>query len=272
MKEQLIRIKFAGLIREIEEFINRIGGISLEKYGINDRELNDIKNLPIIIEIAKEVIAINNGYTSNWNTYGYYHHNHNKTIIEYLDFLKPITEKILIGSDKESVEDLINRIKTSDKLILEGINPKKYEKILNNIEIVITCFKYIYFTENILREFIKKILKEKGISQVRDIHDKELTRHIETRISNENKRKYLPIRGDHDIYYLDLIDLNRFFTKYWEYFKNKFESQNWITQRIKDLYEIRKRVAHNSSNLSTDEIISVVADCKEIVKQVDIFI
>lgn len=65
MKEQIIRINFTGLIKEIEDFISRIVGISLKKYGINDKDLNEIKNLQIVIAIAKEVKTINRGYPSN---------------------------------------------------------------------------------------------------------------------------------------------------------------------------------------------------------------
>lgn len=98
--------------------------------------------------------------------------------------------------------------------------------------------------------------------------DSKLNDKIKKRIEQEKNKKYLPIRGDHDIYYLDLIDLNRFFQKHWIIFKNFFDSQGWITQRIIDPYEIRKRMAHNSGNLTEDELLSVAAYCKQIIKQV----
>ena len=79
-------------------------------------------------------------------------------------------------------------------------------------------------------------------------------------------KNYLPIRGDSDIYYLDLVDLNRIFYKKWEFFKIYFPSQEWICGRIKDLYRIRVRIAH-SSNVSKDEVLSMETYSREIFKQ-----
>ena len=196
-----------------------------------------------------------------------------ETIISMMPFLsnnlnlKKAKPKI----KKEDVKDLVKRMVEGELIILDGIEPKKYDDIIEQYHIIGTCYKWIFITENILRKFIIQILLKLGISEIRSLKDSKLTKKINIRIKQEENRRYLPIRGDHDIYYLDLIDLNKIFQNHWEYFKDYFDSQGWICQRIVDLYAIRVRVAHNSSNLSQDELISATAYCKEIIKQIDPF-
>lgn len=173
---------------------------------------------------------------------------------------------------KVKIEDLLEKLTEGDLTILEGIDFDKYNDIIEIFHIISNCFKWIYLTENILRKFIAKILTKEGYQNVIALNDSKLNDKIKKRIEQEKNKNYLPIRGDHDIYYLDLIDLNRFFQKHWNIFKNFFDSQGWITQKIIDLYEIRKRVAHNSGNLTKDELLSVAAYCKQIIKQVDPYI
>lgn len=170
---------------------------------------------------------------------------------------------------RENIKDLVKRMVEGELIILEGIEPKKYDDVIEQYHIIGTCYKWIFITENILRKFVIQILSNSGYPDIRSLKDSKLTKKINKRIKQENLRKYLPIRGDHDIYYLDLIDFNRIFQNHWYYFKDYFDSQSWICQRIIDLYAIRVRVAHNSSNLSYDELISVTAYCKEIIKQID---
>lgn len=55
-------------------------------------------------------------------------------------------------------------------------------------------------------------------------------------------------------------------------FAQYFNTPNLIIERIESLYEIRKRVAHNSSDLTKDELLSVKAYSKEIIKQIDPYI
>ncbi|KKL51526.1 hypothetical protein LCGC14_2294590, partial [marine sediment metagenome] len=86
-------------------------------------------------------------------------------------------------------------------------------------------------------------------------------------------KSYLPIRGDHDIYYLDLIELNRVIRHAWkDCFEDKFKNQHWIFARIDSLYSIRNRVVHSSGYLKTDELKSVETYCREIIKQIDQYI
>lgn len=49
-------MKFKILIDEILEYIRRINrGIKLEDYRFNDKNIREIKNLPLIIELGKKI-------------------------------------------------------------------------------------------------------------------------------------------------------------------------------------------------------------------------
>lgn len=63
---------------------------------------------------------------------------------------------------KVKIEDLLEKLTEGDLTILEGIDIDKYDDIIENFHIIITCFKWIYLTENILRKFIAKILSKEG--------------------------------------------------------------------------------------------------------------
>lgn len=173
---------------------------------------------------------------------------------------------------KVEVEDIVKHMTEGELTILEGIEPGKYDDIIEQFHIIGTCYKWIFITENILRKFIIRILLKSGFQDITSLNDSKFNDKINKRKKQEEGRRYLPIRGDHDIFYLDLIDLVRFFQKHWKYFEDYFDSQPWICQRISDLYAIRVRVAHNSSNLSQDELISVIAYSKEIIKQINPYI
>jgi hypothetical protein len=71
---------------------------------------------------------------------------------------------------------------------------------------------------------------------------------------------------------MDFIDLNGIIVNHWNVFINYSDSQDWITQKIKELYGIRNRVAHNSMYLTDDTLELVKAYCKAIIKQIDLYI
>jgi len=165
-------------------------------------------------------------------------------------------------------------IENYDKILIfpETIEKNKYLEIFQMLETPKLIFQQVFIVENILRLFIIKTIEKHGFSSITDLGIGKLTRTIESRKRDESKNKYLPLRGDHDIYYLDLIELSKIFSNKWELFKDKFDSDRWITQRIDDLYKIRVRVAHNSEKLTMDEARSVETYSREIIKQIDKYI
>lgn len=83
----------------------------------------------------------------------------------------------------------------------------------------------------------------------------------------EKQNKWLPLRGDKDIYYLDFIDLAKLIQNNWEFFKTYFPSQGWISTKIDELYKVRGLIAHNSY-AGDDEKDMVALYYKQIVKQI----
>ena len=84
---------------------------------------------------------------------------------------------------------------------------------------------------------------------------------------DEAQNKWLPLRGDKDIYYLDFIDLSKLILNNWEYFKKYFPTQSWISTKIEELYKVRCLIAHNSyAGEDEKELVSLYY--KQIIKQI----
>ena len=161
----------------------------------------------------------------------------------------------------------------NENILPDSVNYNKYNGIFDQLKLPNIMFQLIFVCENILRLFLIQILNENSYSSVMKIAIRKLTNKIEKRKSEEENQNYLPIRGDHDIYYLDLIDLKKIIIHLWSScFEDKFQDQTWIISRINSLYIIRNRVAHNSGFLTKDELKSVETYSREIIKQIDKFI
>lgn len=172
----------------------------------------------------------------------------------------------------KDISEMLDQIPTP-KVLPEGIDYQKYGDIFNQLKLPSIMFRYIFVCENILRKFIIQALNDNGYPSIESIGNGKLTKAIQDKKQQESNQNYLPIRGDHDIYYLDLIELNRIIMHLWnECFKDKFERQSWICERIESLYAIRNRVAHSSGYLKSDEMRAVDTRCIEIIKQIDQYI
>jgi hypothetical protein len=106
-------------------------------------------------------------------------------------------------------------------------------------------YMYLYYIENFIRGFIEEVMKN---NQIR------IPVKVQNTINNmkaqEADKKYLPIRGNNDLYYCDFIQLKDIITGSgnWDVFKAYFPNQNehWLNVMISELYSIRCLVAHNS--------------------------
>ncbi len=152
------------------------------------------------------------------------------------------------------------------------IDENKYRDIIEDSILPNAMFQHIFVCENIFRKFIIGILKNNGINSINSLGIRKLSKKIDERKEDEKKKIYLPMRGDHEIYYLDLSDLKTIIINAWKYFEDKFKSQSWILERIDSLCTIRNRVAHNSGFLTIDELKSIETYSREIIKQVDPYI
>lgn len=129
---------------------------------------------------------------------------------------------------------------------------------------------FIYCIENSLRIFIEKCFKdhfgEDYLSQIKLTTDLKAT--IRNRKTEEGKHIYLPLRGDNDLFYLDLIDLRTVIRNNWPIFEKYFPSQDWIFVRIEDISKCRNFIAHNSY-IENDEKMSLITNYKQIIKQIN---
>ena len=269
-----IRRAFSTLVQEVSDYIYRFGGFDLDLYGMTHESMKDFNELPILIDLAKGIMRyIRANYPSYWNDGGYFFWEHGKIMQEQVKILEPLADEM--ANDEEiDISEFLSKISTP-KVLPDGIDYRKYDDIFDQLKLPSMMFHYIFICENLLRKFIKQVLDDNGYPSIDSIGHTNLSRTIERQKNKEAIQNYLPVRGDHDIYYLDLIDLNKVLTHEdtWnKCFKDKFKTQRWITERIDSLYSIRCRVAHSSGYLKTDELKSIETYCREIIKQIDQYI
>jgi len=269
-----VRLAFSTLVQEVSGYVDRFGSFDLDLYDLSDESIKDINRLPLIVELAKAIIRfIKSNYSRNWNDYGYYFWQHAEIIDEQLDLLESIAEKMW-NDEEMDIDEILSQISTT-KVLPDGVDFRKYDDIFDQLKLPNAMFQYIFVCENILRKFIIQVLDNNGYPSIDSIGHRNLSRTIEKQKNQEDIQNYLPIMGDHNIYYLDLIDLNKVLQHEdtWnKCFKDKFKTQRWITERIESLYSIRCRVAHSSGYLTIDELKSVETYCREIIKQIDEYI
>lgn len=275
MKDFGIRKSFITLVREVEAFLDKGIESDIGLFSLTYDKLKDIDNLPLIIELAKDVISrVHSNFGPKWNDFGWFYWAHAKIIADQIKILEPIAEKML-GEEPLDISELISQIKLV-KVLPDGIDYNKYRDIIDDLKLPNIMFQFIFVCENILRKFIIQVLNDNAISSVSSLASSlgisSLKNKINSRKKEESKKKYLPIRGIHDVYYLDLGELKNVITNAWVYFKDKIPSQTWISEKIDSLYSIRNRVAHSSGSLTNDELKSVETYCREIIKQIDSYI
>jgi len=144
---------------------------------------------------------------------------------------------------------LISDIEVSPKRLLKGISQEILPKdIIEKGKEMADVYVYLYCVENAMRLFIEKVARN---AYGDDFFDrlkisKDPNKKLKSRKEDERKNKWLPIRGDSDIFYLDFQDLGSLIRDNWELFEEYFPSQDWIVTKIKDLSKCRNLVAHNS--------------------------
>jgi hypothetical protein len=124
-------------------------------------------------------------------------------------------------------------------------------------------YLYLYCIENSLRIFIAEIMK---IAEVKVPLKVQET--INKMKDSEKESKYLPVRGDNDLFYCDFIQLGKIIVGNWDIFKKYFPEQNehWVNVMVTELYKIRCLVAHNSY-VGEHERLSLKVYYKSIISQ-----
>ena len=260
------------LVQEIFEFIHQYGEFDLESYDLDNNTINDYNKIPNLVQLGIDIVKfIYATFKEGYRNWGYHFVGHADIMKEQVKILIPTAEKIK-DSEELDMSEIFNQMPIP-KVLPDGIDYRKYDEIFEQLKLPRVMFHYIFVCENILRKFIIQVLDNNGYPSIDSIGNNNLSKSIENRKNQEVNQNYLPVRGDHDIYYLDFKELNNIIRHLWKpYFKEKFKRQSWICERIESLYSIRNQVAHNSGFLTVDELTSVKSSCREIIKQIDKYI
>lgn len=261
---------------KIRRFVIRESGVTVFISGFTgyvDEAFKFLLNLiylkakPVFIGILNHIIKT---FISNKNVDDFDYNELKQRLLDCGFDSEEIRQMEGLGREID-ISEIISQI-PSPQVLPDGIDIRKYDEIFNQITLPSAMFQYIFVCENIMRKFIVQALGDNGYSSIDSIGNQKLSKAIQDKKNKEARQKYLPLRGDHDIYYLDLIELIGVIRHVWkDCFEEKFKDQQWIFARIDSLYSIRNRVAHSSS-LTSDEFKSVETYCREIIKQIDQYI
>ncbi len=178
-------------------------------------------------------------------------------IIE-VDFF-PVAEAISISVEDELLETI-----EATKKLANGINLPA-ELIAKGKEMS-EAYLYIYFVENALRLFIEQIQGKHSLVFPRDV-----TRTIEKNKNNEAQNKFLPLRGNSDLFYCDFVQLQQIIMQNWDIFKDYFpqQDQHWLRVKIEDMYRVRNLIAH-CGYINAEELQMIKINFKMILRQLEI--
>lgn len=131
-------------------------------------------------------------------------------------------------------------------------------------------YLYLYVVENSLRMFIQNIaIRKYGNNYFYQLKiPQSIQKSIALRKENEEKNKWLSLRGSEELFYLDFKDLAIVISENWELFKACFDSQAWIKTKIDELANIRNLVAHNNSFIDQHNKDVLRINYHQILKQI----
>ncbi|GAB7058166.1 MULTISPECIES: Swt1 family HEPN domain-containing protein [unclassified Paenibacillus] len=163
--------------------------------------------------------------------------------------VKNVSFNIDLSKDFELEDDLIADLeRQSDKvsgIILSKILPQDVKEKGYRMSEVYT---YLYAVENSIRLFIEEVCKKQyGSDYFEKISIPSATQKtLDQRIADATSKKWLSVRGDSKLFYLDFKDLATIINNNWDIFKDYFPSQDFIIPKIKEMADCRNLIAHNS--------------------------
>lgn len=181
-----------------------------------------------------------------------------------IDKLIPICDRIMpreAGLDVMNVEfsPLLESAETMDRSLAEvedsaaSLSQEIIAKILpgdikQKGQDMAGVYLYLYCIENSLRLFIEMVGKKAFGEQYFDklTISRSARERIGERKADAARKKWLPARGDSDIFYLDFDDLGNIIRNNWDLLSPFFPDLNWIGAKIDELSDCRNLVAHNS--------------------------
>ncbi|MCP1156613.1 Swt1 family HEPN domain-containing protein [Bacillus infantis] len=215
--------------------------------------LDNEENNSLILNICDSLMDSNRGYD-----------------IKRVEFITDIDGEYDLENDL--IEDLNNKSDfLSEEIIKELLPEDLKEKGFYMAEV----YTYLYCIENSLRLFIEKVCKNVyGENYFQDIQlNKQAKEKIENRKESKQNKKWISLRGDSDLFYLDFVELATIIENNWSIFKKFFpneKGQQWIISKISDLANIRNLIAHNSY-VEKNEKDLLKSYYNVILKQLDLF-
>lgn len=162
---------------------------------------------------------------------------------------------------KDSIEEIKEVIENKAFLRINGDLIEKGKKMAD-------AYISLYVLENYIRQYIDAKLTEKyGDNYMDSIAvSRKVKSGMESRKKEEQSRKWLPLRGNKDLFYMDFNDLADVIVNNWDCFENDIPDQEWIKVKIQEMYDIRCLIAHNSY-ISEDNIQLLNLTTKQILAQ-----
>lgn len=138
-------------------------------------------------------------------------------------------------------EKSVDEIEENDLDILPNEVKRKGKEMAN-------MYFILYCIENSLRIFIEKVfISRLGGDYFAKIQiPTSASKSIQAKKESEQKKKWISIRGNSELFYLDFKDLSALISNNWEYFKDYFPNEQWIKGKIEELGDCRNLIAHNS--------------------------
>ena len=147
------------------------------------------------------------------------------------------------GAQQELEEEIVEISKALDGTTSDASLPSD---LLEKGQDMAQVYLYLYCAENILRLFIERIALE-HLAGLSDLTMPKAARDgIAIRRRNEERNKWLSIRGGSDLFYVDFKELADIITNNWTIFGVYFPDQAWIRTKIEEMAHCRNLIAHNS--------------------------
>ncbi|MEK4294049.1 Swt1 family HEPN domain-containing protein [Paenibacillus sp. FSL R5-0914] len=158
-----------------------------------------------------------------------------------VDFLPNLEIYSVEKSMIEDLDDTVNQLSNSIEELLPSDVKEKGKEMAE-------AYIYLYSVENSIRFFIEKVCQETyGVDYFSMINlNKSIKDSIDIRKKQEEKNKWIRVRANSELFYLDFKELGMILSNNWTLFSKYFPDQNWIITKINEMAECRNLVAHNS--------------------------
>lgn len=160
--------------------------------------------------------------------------------------------KVEIAPDINSDQETPNLIEIAEKIssdISQSIPMFSIsDEIIKKGKEMAEAYIFLYFVENTVRIFIEHISKNRyGNNYWNSLSiSNEIKKGIQVKKNQEQKNKYITLRGDNELYYCDFKELGLIISYNWDLFKKFFPTTHWIEMKMEEMGNCRNLIAHNS--------------------------